>query len=97
LEFTTVDQGELGFYGVVVRKDAPLYKKPDTKAPIVARLSFNVVGWYIDKEGWVLVELRGGRSGYMKADDVRSPIATRIRFKKTAAGWRIVEFNRDYH
>jgi hypothetical protein len=97
MEFTTVDQDELGFYGVVVRENAPLYKKSDLKAAIVARLSFNIVGWYIDREGWVFVELRNGRSGYMRADDVRSPIATRIRFKKTPSGWRIVEFNRDYH
>ena len=46
---------------------------------------------------WVLVELRDGRKGFMKADTVRSPIMTRARFRKIDGRWKLVEFNRDYH
>ena len=95
--FTDVDPAFLGFYGVVVEKNAPLYHDASTTSPILARLSYNVVGFYSHKNGFVSVELRDGRKGFVKADSVRSPIMTRARFQKMSGQWKLVEFNRDYH
>jgi hypothetical protein len=95
--FADLDPGVVGLCGVVVQKDAPLYRTPSLKASVIARLSYDVVRFHFNREGWVAVELRDGRKGFMKEEHVRSPIMTRAIFRKTAGQWRLVEFNRDHH
>jgi hypothetical protein len=43
-------------------------------------------------EGWRLVRLWNGRTGYVASEYVRSPIDHRAWFERTKDGWRLMGF-----
>lgn len=79
-----------------------LRSKPDPSAPIVATLSYNIVK--VDFENsvrdetkedeylWLKVETLGGKTGFVNAKYVRSPIDYRAIFEKRNGRWKLVTF-----
>ena len=76
-----------------------LRSKPGLKAPVTARLSYNIV--QVDYEHsvhvspdskehvWLMIETLGGKKGYVKAEFVRSPIDYRAGFDKVDGKWKL--------
>ncbi|HRH42597.1 MAG TPA: SH3 domain-containing protein [Pyrinomonadaceae bacterium] len=79
-----------------------LRAKPDTNAPIVASLSYNIVKTDYqnsikspqNKEqfSWLKVETLGGKKGYVKPEFVRSSIDYRAGFERRRGKWTMTFF-----
>jgi hypothetical protein len=90
-------------FAAVVTPDAPVFAKPSTQAPIIATLSYQIVGvedWDLEDEvkspqRWVKVVLKNG-GGYMASEHVRSAIEARACFTRSrgkvpnAGPWRMI-------
>ncbi|MFN6962757.1 MAG: SH3 domain-containing protein [Pyrinomonadaceae bacterium] len=87
-------------YSVIFGKDVNLRARPSADAPVVAKLSYNVVKITAnipkrndrDAAEWYKVETLGGKSGWVKADFVRSPIDYRAAFVKKRGVWKMTAF-----
>lgn len=89
-------------YSAIFGNNVNLRTKPDMKAAIAARLSYNVVK--VDFENsvekssrtgeysWLKVETLGGTKGFVKAEFVRSPIDYRAGFEKKNGKWKMIYF-----
>lgn len=89
-------------YQAIFGDNVNLRSKPETNAPIVANLSYNVVK--VDFENsvkeknkdnefsWLKIQTLGGRRGFVKAEFVRSPIAYRACFEKKKGVWKMTAF-----
>lgn len=91
---------------VVFGNNVNLREQPNTNAPVVAQLSYNVVN--IDQEAstkrktgpgehdwkydWQKITTLGGQTGWMKAEYVRSPIDYRAGFEKIRGRWMMTYF-----
>ena len=84
---------------VVIRDGAALRLSPGINAPISATLSFDIVGRISgaatpagDNElrQWVYVRTLDGRTGYLNARDVRSPLMPRAQFARKNGKWKMV-------
>lgn len=88
-------------YQVIFGKNVNLREKPDAKSAVAALLSYNIVK--VDyqnsvsergkKEGefiWLKIETLGGKSGFVQAKYVRSPIDYRAVFEKKGKNWKLV-------
>ena len=76
-----------------------LRSKPGLRAPVTARISYNIVK--VDYEhsllvspdsneyAWLMIETLGGKKGYVKAEFVRSPISYRAGFDKVDGKWKL--------
>lgn len=82
-------------------KDVNLRKHPSTTAPVVARLSYNVVEIQpetVPKSGrseypeWWEVKTLGGLRGYVRKEYVRGEVDYRAGFAKRQGRWRMVFF-----
>jgi hypothetical protein len=72
---------------------------PGLKAPVTARLSYNIVkvdyehsvpvSQESDRYAWLMVETLGGKKGYVKAEFVRSPVSYRAGFNKVNGKWKL--------
>ncbi len=79
-----------------------LRERPDAGSNIVDRLSYNVVKieneatvmkpGNSDEADWYKVATLGGKTGYVKAEYVRSPIDYRAGFEKKRGQWKMVTF-----
>ena len=79
-----------------------LRSKPETNAPVVASLSYNIVKVDFensvkdankeDKYLWLKVETLGGKTGFVNAKYVRSPIDYRAVFEKRNGKWKMITF-----
>lgn len=79
-----------------------LREKPNLYANVITQLSHNIVT--VDFENsvstttdanryvWLKIETLGGRTGYVSADLVRSPIDYRACFAKEAGRWKMMVF-----
>ena len=85
-------------HGVVVGENVRVRSRPDERASVLARLSFDVVpvtSWGdrgpnpADRRGWVKVRLKDGRAGYVAGRYVMSPVGWRAIFAKRAGEWRM--------
>ena len=74
---------------VIVGDDVPLREKPQRDAPAVATLSRNIVERVSEEKGWSRIKTADGRTGWVEARFVRSPVGYRAGFIKTAKGWRM--------
>jgi hypothetical protein len=91
--------GNASEYAVVVR-DVNGRARPSIGAPVVARLSFDVVRVNWDSVAkaarrgseWVRIRTLRGRVAYVQASDVRSPIDYSACFKKINGRWMMVSF-----
>lgn len=76
-----------------------LRSKPGLKAPVSARLSYNIVkvdyenSVHVpqdpDEYAWLMIETLGGKKGYVKAEFVRSPISYRAGLDKIDGKWKL--------
>ena len=66
-----------GLHGTVHKRSATVYSKPDFKAPAVATLSRRDPVTIKDQQGlWYQVALDGGRTGYLRVNEVRLAAST---------------------
>jgi hypothetical protein len=89
-------------YQAVFGTGVNLRSKPETNAPVVASLAYNIVkvdfeNSVADKaqEGeytWLKIETLGGKKGFVKAAYVRSPIDYRAVFEKKKGKWIMTVF-----
>ena len=79
---------------VAVNPGSPMLAEPRPGSRIVKRLDWDVLT-LADWDGssaWVPVKLADGRSGYVRRDQVRSPLDHRALFRKVNGRWRITAF-----
>ncbi len=82
----------------VLTADAPVYAAPDPSAPVVARLSYDILRltWTPEPVGgsWVAVELPAGGVAYVDLDrpEYRVPEDYRAFFEKTDGRWQMTTF-----
>jgi len=93
-------------YMAIFGSKVNLRETPRVDANIIDRLSYNIVkpdyeksvkaktGKLDEEEDyeWIRVESLGGKSGFVKADLVRSPIDYRAGFQKKRGVWRMTYF-----
>lgn len=96
-------RGEFGEvpYEAIIGSRVRVYSRPDLDAPILTRLSYDVVE--VDYLGsiqstgfefiWVKIKLPKGRSGYVRANEIRSPSDTSAHFKKFKGKWLLYIFS----
>ena len=79
---------------VVIRPGAELHAGPDAASPTLAALDWDVVTvqeW--DSDGaWQHVAMADGRRGFVRSDDLRSPIDYRAAFRRVDGSWRMTAF-----
>ncbi|MGI8733721.1 MAG: hypothetical protein ACR2LM_10530 [Pyrinomonadaceae bacterium] len=83
--------------GAVIATKVKMHSQPGSAATILAILSYDVVK--VDYEGsvlkdasqedfrWVKIKTLKGQDGYVRGDQVRSPIGLRASFKKVRGNW----------
>lgn len=77
-----------------------LREKPSTDSRVIGQLSFNVVrvdgdASVVDTKGkytWVKVTTLGGKTGFVNAEFIRSPIDFRAGFEKKRGAWKMTFF-----
>ena len=82
-------------YGTIVGERVRVRAAPDTTSEVLTALTFALVPTPYEPdapEGWQAVALADGRTGYVAARYVRSPIGYRIGFVHEDGRWRIVYF-----
>lgn len=87
--------------GAIFGTDVNLRSAPSTTAPVVARLSYNVVEIQpetVPKSGrseypdWWEVKTLGGLRGYVRKEYVRGALDLRAAFEKKRGKWRLTVF-----
>ena len=84
----------LDFYAVTVKK-APVRRKPAENAQVLETLTQEIVGRFDDlpnPPGWRAVRTASGNTGYMSAEDTRSPLDYRAVFRKIQGEWKLALF-----
>lgn len=77
---------------IVLGENVPLYESASTSAKLVATLTHDVVTLVHERgatEGWQHVKTDDGRTGWVEAREVRSPIAHRAGFSKVNGAWKM--------
>jgi len=89
-------------HNVIFGNNVRLRAKPDLSAEIITQLSYNIIK--IDFENsvktaengedysWYKITTLGGKTGFVSADYVRSPIAYRACFEKKNKKWKMTAF-----
>ena len=78
---------------LAVKPGSALRSKPHDDAPAVAPLDWHLLTLLGDTEdGWMRASLPDGRSGYIRREDVRSPVDYRAHFTKLRGRWRMTSF-----
>ncbi|HEX8368589.1 MAG TPA: SH3 domain-containing protein [Pyrinomonadaceae bacterium] len=87
---------------IIFGNNVNLRSQPETSAPVVAALSYNIVKVDFensvkdenkeDKYLWLKVETLGGKKGFVNARYVRSPVDYRAVFEKRNGKWKMVTF-----
>ena len=83
-------------HAAVTRASAPLHEQAGEQAPEVARLDWAVVR-LVDSpnsatDAWRQVRVRDGKTGWVRGEDLRSPIEYRAGFRKIAGEWKMSIF-----
>ncbi len=89
-------------YAMIFGANVNLRKTPSTDGEIIGRLSYNIVKPQYENTDddpgteaepkWIRLVTLGGKSGYVHADYVRSPIDYRAGFEKKRGVWKMVTF-----
>lgn len=89
-------------YSMIFGSNVNLRERADLKSKTVARLSYNIVKVDFDdsvkdktnkdKYLWLKVKTLGGKSGFVNADFVRSPLDYRAAFEKRGGKWKMTAF-----
>ncbi len=79
----------------VLSDDAAIHAAMSTAAPVIARLSYDVLRMDYSRdvdEGWLAVELPDGRVGYATGPDFRMAVDHRALLRKRKGVWQIDVF-----
>ena len=87
-------------YSVIFGNNVNLRAKPEMNAPVVTKLSYNIVEITnsikdktdAEKDDWYEIKTLGGKKGFVKAEFVRSPIDYRAGFEKKGGVWKMTFF-----
>ncbi|MCB1023444.1 MAG: hypothetical protein KDB79_03585 [Acidobacteria bacterium] len=89
-------------YSIVFGENINLRSQPNLLAPVVAKLSYNVIkadyensaddGRNENSYVWVKVTTLGGKTGFIVSRYVRSPIGYRACFQKLKGAWKMTAF-----
>ncbi|CAN5344153.1 hypothetical protein BH10ACI2_BH10ACI2_08480 [soil metagenome] len=92
-------------YSSIFGNNVRLRSSPGVTAPVVTELSYNIVSVDFAKSiktkgsgdddsnyDWYKVTTLGGKTGFVKAEFVRSPIDLRAGFEKKRGAWKMVFF-----
>jgi hypothetical protein len=79
---------------IAVRPGSVLRAKAGDTAKVIAKLDWDILelGDWDGSAQWLPVKLADGRRGYVRRDEVRSPIGYRATFEKVRGGWKITTF-----
>ena len=86
--------------GAIIVDNAPVKSAPSAGAATMATLSFHIVevtDWEVNdqaaqsKQKWVRIRLKGGE-GYVREEQIRSPIEHAACFARTGNDWRLTGF-----
>ncbi|MEO7674130.1 MAG: SH3 domain-containing protein [Pyrinomonadaceae bacterium] len=89
-------------HSIIFGNNVNLRERPSNDSKILDHLSYNIVK--IDNDGtvmkaggsdvadWYSIKTLGGKTGYVKAEFVRSPIDFRAGFEKKRGVWKMVAF-----
>jgi hypothetical protein len=85
---------------VITRDKAALRESPSVDAPVVARLSFDIVRRLGDGDDkgfvqWAHVETLDGKSGWVNARDAMSPAMPRAQFGQRRGRWLLMGLEAD--
>lgn len=75
----------------VIGDGISLHETPDRSAPVIARLSYDIVTPSSDArdDGWREIKIADGRSGWIESKSLRSPIEYRAGFQQRDGVWRM--------
>jgi hypothetical protein len=73
----------------VIADDVPLREAPNAQSRAIATLSRDIVERISEDGPWIQVKTADGRTGYVEARFVRSPVGYRAGFNKGPDGWRM--------
>jgi hypothetical protein len=77
-------------YGAVMGENIPLRDSPSDTAKTIGLLSHNIVKLSREeKSGFTRVEATDGQPGWVRRNQVRSPIGYRAGFNKLPSGWKM--------
>lgn len=87
-------------YQVIFGENVNLRDRPGTQSKIITTLSYNIVKIEKSVAGkknsndydWHKIKTLGGKTGYVSAEFVRSPIDYRAIFAKRKGKWKIIAF-----
>lgn len=83
-------------YAAVTGKDVRVRAKPNTDAPVVANLSYDLVKAEFPEKGgaggWAKVTIPGGKQGYVAKNFLRSPVDYRACFRNVKGKWLMTVF-----
>jgi len=79
---------------IAVKPGSPLRATPANGAKVLTTLDWDIVkvGDWDGRAGWIPVKLSDGRRGYVRKDEVRSPVGYRATFERVRGGWKITTF-----
>ena len=82
------------FDSVVVVKRAILRTAPNTTAPAIGTLDWDIVTAVdgINPDGWTRIRTQSGHIGFVRSSTVRSPIDYRALFERRDGAWRMTAF-----
>ena len=82
------------YNSVIAGPAGTLHAAPSDDAAVVARLSWDVLtlGEPNDAPGWYAAKLADGRVGFVRQEQVRSPLDFRIVMKRVGGRWAITAF-----
>ena len=91
-QFANADQ-----YAVVLRRNVSLYSEPSQTSSAIRVLSFDIVklsppGLDENTPRWVKVNTLDGSFGYIRAQDIRSPIDYSACFRNESGRWMMISF-----
>ena len=80
----------------VVVADAKIYAQPKTQSAILETLQWDILKRGDENPkapaGWISVQTLKGRSGWVQAAAIRSPIDYRAIFEKRGGKWQMTAF-----
>ena len=76
---------------IVLGEAVPLHESPARDAKVLATLAHDILTRVAGREteGWAHVKTDDGRTGWVEAAQVRSPIGYRAGFAKTGGAWKM--------
>jgi len=80
-------------FGAIISPQVKLKSKPDNAAKTISFLNYEIVNLLnLSGKDWVELETQDGTIGYVRQNELRSPIDYRAGFMNQGGGWKMVFF-----